>query len=574
MDTLHSLFRQNNPAARAPAYAGPNPEHYAVIVYDPVAGRILHATARAAEMAGYAGPEELAGLDGAALFGEHGRALLSNIHDRMIICGPGMVWGQPLLLYPKGGGELACFCTLRLPIPAPGDKPDLSQIIALDPGELASTGHPLVSGPNPRFVMEAMQDNLYELDFRKRVFFYGPAFQHIFGSEGTLGGEGLSFDDWIAMVHPEDAENIMLRWRRLLKDGERYHIPYRVRDVVGNWHWLQANIHAILNDDAGRPHRVLGAHIDITPAMTAEKSATDTGERLRVIFNNVGVGIVVCDTDGVIAQVNSALALMLGRNREHFVGRRLVDFAFPEEAEQLTAAMGRLAKGGRRENILDVRFHHADGRTVWVNVKATLSSKVLTGERYVISLLDDVTRSREERRKLQYEATHDVMTGAWSRWILLERLEQHLHISQRHLSSMAFCICDLDHFKQVNDLHGHQSGDKVLCRFVEILKASVRETEVVGRYGGEEFGVVFPSTHVSGAHLSLQRALAALRREEFEDDVGDVFRVTATFGVSGVTSACTVKQVVGWADAALYEGKENGRNRVVVARPAEGEQWL
>lgn len=444
----------------------------------------------------------------------------------------------------------------------------------LDPGELASDGKPFAFGPNPRFVMEAMQDNLYELDLKRRLFYYGPAFQHVFGSEGTLGGAGLPLDDWLAMIHPEDAENLTLRWRRLLKEGERYNIPYRVRDITGEWHWMIANIHAILNDPDGHPHRVLGAHIDITPVMTAEKSATDTGERLRVIFDNVGVGIVVCDTDGVIAQVNAALALMLGRSREHFVGRRLIDFSFPEEKEELTAGLNRLVKGGRRENLMDVRFYHADGRTIWVNLKATLSAKILTGERYVLSLLDDVTHSREQREKLQYEATHDVMTGAWNRWVLLERLEQHMRIAQRHQTSMAFCICDLDYFKQVNDLYGHQAGDKVLCRFVEILKSSVRETEIVGRYGGEEFGIVFPSTHVSGAHRSLDRALAKLRREEFTDNAGDVFQVTATFGVAGVMGDSSMKQVVAWADAALYEGKTGGRDRVVIAQPEHGRHWL
>lgn len=265
---------------------------------------------------------------------------------------------------------------------------------------------------------------------------------------------------------------------------------------------------------------------------------------------------------------------MLGRDRGDFEGRWLSDLACPECKQDMKEALGRLLHGGRRESIPECLFVRPDGREVWVNLTVTLSRRISDGGRYVIVMAEDVTASRATREKLQYEATHDVMTGAWSRWVLLERLGQHIHLAVRHRQPMAFCICDLDNFKRVNDKHGHQAGDQVLIRFVEILKDAVRETDVVGRYGGEEFAVVFPNTDVGGASHSLGRALENLREEVFVDSADQEFEVTATFGVTGVSETSDLRSVVSAADSALYLGKREGRDRVVVAVEAGDFPWF
>lgn len=506
-----------------------------VVLYDPPEDRILNVNRRAAQHTGYA-LRELEGMTGQTLFGETGVALLRGIYARMSQAGTGMVWGQMLGIRGRDGVPESFFCSLRLIPDRPREDARPAMMISMDAAEADAVTGMERFGPNPRFVMEALQEGLWEYHASTNTLHYGQSFGAVFGVEGVPGGPGKPQEELLESIYPGEPEMLFHNWRMLLKKGQPYRTYYRVRDPQGEWHWILATIHAILNDGRGRPDKILGFHMDITDAMKSSAELVDMEDRQRVIFENAGIGIAVSNVDGTLASVNPALALLLGRNREDFAGGWLSDNAHPDDRDELRSVLFRIQRGGRRDSVSDIRFVRPDGREVWANIIATMSRKVSDGSRYVIVMVEDVTASRANRERMQYEATHDVMTGAWNRWVLQERLGQHIHLALRHGQPMAFCICDLDHFKMVNDLHGHQAGDQVLVRFVQDLRRAVRETDVVGRYGGE-------------------------------------FRVSATFGISGVVPGCTMKNVIGWTDAALYSGKESGRSRVVIGRPDHGE-WV
>lgn len=543
-----------------------------VVLYNPKTERIQNVNRRMAQQTGYA-LTELEGCPGRVLFGDNGIALLRNIFDRMASAGDGMVWGQMLAVRDRQGRIEDYFSSLRVIASHP--SPDAGDVlmISLDAPAVGPTTGEREEGPNPRFVMEALQAGLWEYDFIRRVFHYSDSYAEIFGLDGTPGGPGKKYEDWSESIYPGESQKLLYSWRQLLKEGTRYRINYRVRDIKGEWRWIMATIHAILNDYDGRPTRVIGFHMEISDAMKAESEIMDMEERFRTIFENSGIGIGVSNVDGSLERVNPALTMMLGRDVGDFRGIWLSSFSHPDHRNRFHNIMERLVRGGRRELLRDHLFLRPDGREVWTNVTATLSSRISDGERYIIIMIEDVTLGHAKQERLQFEATHDVMTGAWNRWVLLERLEQHINLAKRHRQPMAFCICDLDYFKRVNDAHGHQAGDTVLVRFVELLKQTLRDTEVIGRYGGEEFGVVFPNTGVDDACKSLSRSLTALREECFTDGEGERFSVTATFGVAGVSDAGDMTRVIADADAALYAGKEAGRNRVVRGEPSEGE-WL
>lgn len=542
-----------------------------VILYSPSDDRILNINRRVAQQTGYP-MAELQDMPGTTLFGAAGAAMLKSIFARMTTAGSSMVWGQDLVIRDSYGDEKNYLCSLRAIPERPGPDSPLAMIISLDTATPTSGGMP--SGPNPGFLVKAMQDSLWEYDIENNLFHYSRTFLDLFGPDGLEGYPGKPMDDWLQAVHPDDATEAFHKWRRLLKRGERYNIQYRLRDGKGNWRWILSIIHAILNDSHGRPKRVIGFHMDITESVRTNMDVVDAEERLRMIFDNAGIGIAVADVDRKLARVNPALALMLGRDPEDLEGGLLSDFSHEEDREAILGILSRLMRGGRREAALEQRFVRSGGGTLWANLTATLSARGTEGNRYVIVMMEDVTERHGRQEQLQYEATHDIMTGAWNRWILMERLEQHVSLAKRHHQSMAFCICDLDHFKGINDAHGHQAGDQVLVRFVEILNAQVRDTEVVGRYGGEEFGIIFPNTGAVGAGASMERARSQLMTETFLDSSGSAFRITCSFGVAGATPRSTAKNMISEADAALYEAKEGGRNRVVVRKPAAPEYWL
>lgn len=142
-----------------------------------------------------------------------------------------------------------------------------------------------------------------------------------------------------------------------------------------------------------------------------------------------------------------------------------------------------------------------------------------------------------------------------------ERLAEEFLRAQRYDDPLALILADLDHFKEVNDRHGHQVGDQVLRALADLLKGAVRETDFVARYGGEEFAVLLPKTHLGGALTVAERVRSDLRGRKIGPAA---VRVTASFGVSsfpgrGIGSA---DQLLRTADEALYRAKGEGRNRI------------
>jgi diguanylate cyclase (GGDEF)-like protein len=146
-----------------------------------------------------------------------------------------------------------------------------------------------------------------------------------------------------------------------------------------------------------------------------------------------------------------------------------------------------------------------------------------------------------------------------------ERLDVEVDHARRLGTNVAFVIADIDNFKSINDSYGHQTGDDVLRRVGRAFAEAVRELDLPGRYGGEEFAIVLPGTNLSGA-----RALSEKIRRNLEELLvttpdGSPFQVTASFGAACFPAQSGVEELVAAADAALYEAKRTGKNRVVTA---------
>ncbi len=159
-------------------------------------------------------------------------------------------------------------------------------------------------------------------------------------------------------------------------------------------------------------------------------------------------------------------------------------------------------------------------------------------------------------------ALTDQLTGLANRRVLDTRLPSEIDRAAETTSALAMLVIDLDHFKSINDTHGHDVGDKVLERFAGVLRDEVRAIDVACRQGGEEFAVIMP-----GADLDLGRAAAERLRARIESEVFDKeLRITVSVGVSGFEPGDTAERLLKRADRALYAAKQRGRNKVVTAR--------
>lgn len=180
-----------------------------------------------------------------------------------------------------------------------------------------------------------------------------------------------------------------------------------------------------------------------------------------------------------------------------------------------------------------------------------------------------VMQRERHARELDRLAMTDPLTGIYNRRMLYELGDKEVARARRTGASLSAIIADLDHFKRINDKHGHLGGDAVLVRFVEVVRGCLRQSDLVGRYGGEELCILLPDVGLAGAKVVGERIRAAIESATFSVDDAPL-PVTASVGVAALPSGgqATLSSLVQRADQALYVAKRDGRNRVSVAKAA------
>lgn len=168
---------------------------------------------------------------------------------------------------------------------------------------------------------------------------------------------------------------------------------------------------------------------------------------------------------------------------------------------------------------------------------------------------------REARDRLECLASHDELTGLGNRRLLIEHCERELERGRRQGRALSVALIDFDHFKQVNDIHGHAAGDAALRYFADTARETLRGADVIGRWGGEEFMVLMPDTHRRPAKQAVERLLAGIRGGVCETG-GTQLALTASAGVTTTECEESLEDILQRADSALYLAKDRGRDRV------------
>ena len=263
---------------------------------------------------------------------------------------------------------------------------------------------------------------------------------------------------------------------------------------------------------------------------------------------------------GEFLEVNEALLSYVGYTKEEFLKLSFWDITpreYDSQEQSQIDELNRTGKFGPNEK----EYIRKDGKKVPIRLSGFKLIDV--DEREVVwGIIENITLEKElkdQHKKVQHLSITDHLTGLFNRQKLDEALDDEINRATRSTSPFSIIMLDLDYFKKVNDVYGHQVGDEVLIEVSKILQQCTRKIDIVGRWGGEEFMIVCPETDGQGGEKIAEKIRTKIEQHSFPV----VGNKTASFGVSAYDRSDEAKTIVERADKALYQAKEQGRNRVV-----------
>ncbi|MBX7256928.1 MAG: diguanylate cyclase [Candidatus Hydrogenedentes bacterium] len=264
--------------------------------------------------------------------------------------------------------------------------------------------------------------------------------------------------------------------------------------------------------------------------------------------------------DTQLAFVNDACAKFFRLPREAMIGRPLLQF-LPESDQQ--NMLDRIQTLGPHNQVVvyEQAFVRPDGNICWLHWtdRAILNENGEIAEIQSVGRdITDIKRVEEELRRLSMT---DGLTGAYNRRYFVARLSAELDRAIRYEHPLSVAILDIDHFKSINDAHGHLVGDRVICALTMVAQERIRRVDVFARWGGEEFIILFPETNLDGAYQATRDLCSHLAGLELLTDNGRIsFTVSAGIAEHSPQSPLTLDDLIRDADTALYEAKNSGRN--------------
>ncbi len=409
-----------------------------------------------------------------------------------------------------------------------------------------------------RAIIESQTDLLCRFLSNGTLTFVNDAYSRYFARPR----DAILATDFLSIVPESDQDAVRARIVRCDAGHPLSTCVHQVMRGDGQWRWMQWTVQAILDENDCLLELQAVGH-DITEQQHAEATLRESEERYRRIVETAQEGIWQIDAQGRTTFANARMAEMLGCSVAAMQGKTLFDF-MDEEGQCLAKEKIERRRQGIAEQH-DFKFRRLDGGEIWTLLS---TNPILDAQgRYAgaLAMIIDISDRKHMEEALRQLATHDALTGLFNRRYFFTLAERELERSQRYGHPLALLMLDLDHFKAINDSRGHQAGDQVLRAVAGIIQASLRQIDVVGRYGGEEFVVLLPETARMTAVAVARRLCTAVAAESVEVQGGRL-SVTISIGVAvGFGDvALNLEEMLERADRALYAAKATGRNRVVV----------
>lgn len=410
--------------------------------------------------------------------------------------------------------------------------------------------------------------------------------------------EELTQLTWAEVTHPEDLDSNLILFEQLISGQiESYQLDkrYICKDKSVIYTTVYVTCHRSPN---GQVHHLLTSVIDISKRKLTEQKLRDSEERFRLLFETMIQGVVYQARNGEITSANQAAQQLLGLSLEQMQGRTSMDprwKSIHEDGSDFPGsehpAMVALRTGMEVRNKVMGVFNPQTEDYRWINVHAVPQFRPGESDPYqVYATFDDITEQKKAEQKIQLanlqletqmkqiqglqmilreQSIRDPLTNLYNRRYLDETLMREFERVKRDKGHLSIIIADIDHFKKINDSMGHQVGDKYLIAISKIFERKARQSDIVCRYGGEEFLIMLPDTNMEIAKDradEIRRLCSAAKFTYKRKSVS----ATLSFGVATYPEhGNDPQEIIQRADEALYRSKALGRNCVTVWTPGD-----
>lgn len=316
---------------------------------------------------------------------------------------------------------------------------------------------------------------------------------------------------------------------------------------------------------------------DITAAARVSDDLARAAAQFRAAFDHAPIGMAIVGTDRRFRRVNTVLCAILGYSPTDLIRRLVTDVIAVDDIGAVDELLARTAAGALPQGRVVLRVDHAHGAHRWIAMVASAVAGSDGAVQHFVVQVQDVTAQhaaeqalRDKQEELSWRATHDDLTGLPNRRLLIEHLDLAVRRFRRNRHGVAVLFGDLDGFKPINDALGHHAGDVVLVSVAHRLTAACRDSDVVARYGGDEFVMVCEGVQRDEEARCLAERLISIVGAPIEISGADPVSVGISLGVAiaGLDDAPTT--LLERADAALYRAKATAVNPTIALPLAPG----
>jgi diguanylate cyclase (GGDEF)-like protein/PAS domain S-box-containing protein len=437
----------------------------------------------------------------------------------------------------------------------------------------------LVHEARYRALVQHSSDTIVLLDRDGRVMFSAGRSEPLgFTASRITGLPAMDF------VHPEDHATAGKALREML-GGATHAGPFemRLKDADGEWIPVEVEASNLLDNPA--VGGIVVGFRDIRERLRAQSELRESEVRLRTLVKNIPGAVYRCEATPPYADefVSDAVVSLTGYTPEQFVSDEVLfdDLILPGDRERTDAELED-ALSTRTSFVIEYPIRHRDGSVRWVLEQGQPTYDDEGVPLWLDGVMFDVTERKRLEDRLAFDAAHDPLTGMPNRTLLMETLDRALRRATRTHTYVAVLFMDLDHFKRINDQHGHAVGDDLLVESANRLQSVLRASDLAARTGGDEFVVVCADMESPIDAEQLAHRIALTLGAPFDLQGREVF-VSASIGIAIAEDGCTSDELVSRADTAAYRAKERGRNcyelfddelRVATATALETESAL